>query len=154
MKQDRFLIGILSGIGVLILVALILFFTRQEVHEYRTEGTPDAAVFNYVLAITQKDYDKAYGYLADLEHKPTYDEFRQSFLSGMVGPANVGVDVGEAEVNDDVAAVEVSLIYGSGEPFASSYRSLERAALVRQDGEWKISSMPYNFWDYNWYQER
>ena len=30
MKQDRFLTGILIGIGALILIALVLFFTRQE----------------------------------------------------------------------------------------------------------------------------
>jgi hypothetical protein len=25
--------------------------------------------------------------------------------------------------------------------------------LVKQNGAWKLSSMPYNFWDYSWYQE-
>jgi hypothetical protein len=25
--------------------------------------------------------------------------------------------------------------------------------LVEQNGEWKLNSMPYNFWDYNWYQK-
>jgi hypothetical protein len=44
------------------------------------------------------------------------------------------------------------LIYASSDPFSSSYKNLDHAALVRQDGEWKITSMPYNFWDYNWYQ--
>jgi hypothetical protein len=153
MKQDRFLIGILAGIGVLVVIALALFFARQDIRQYKTDDAPDSVVFNYVLAVTNRDYKKAYGYLADLDHRPTYDEFRQSFLSGMVSPDNVGVDVAQAEIDDDVASVEINLIYSSSDPFSSSYRNLERAALVRQDGEWRISSMPYQFWDYNWYKE-
>ena len=26
-------------------------------------------------------------------------------------------------------------------------------SLVDQNGKWKLNSMPYNFWNYNWYQE-
>jgi len=153
MKQDRFLMGILAGIGALIVIALVLFFTRQDTKEYKTDGAPASVVFNYVLAVTDQEYEQAYSYLADLENKPTYEEFRQSFLNGMINADNVGVDVGEAEIDGQVASVEVNLIYASSDPFSSSYRNLDRASLVREDGEWKISSMPYNFWDYNWYQE-
>src|SRR3972149_4478931 len=100
MKQDRFLTGILIGIGVLILLALGLFFTRQDKREYIAEDVPEGVVHNYVLAILNKDYEKAYAYLADLEHKPTYEEFRRSFFNGMVNPNDTGVDVGTAEIND------------------------------------------------------
>jgi hypothetical protein len=152
MKQDRFLLGILIGIGVLIVVALGLFFTRQDTQEYQTADTPDAVVFNYVLAVTEKDYEKAYEYLADLDHKPTYDEFRQSFFNGMVSPQGVGVDVGEATIHGDEASVEMNMAYAASDPFSSGYSNVDHALLVRQDDAWKISSMPYNFWDYNWYQ--
>jgi hypothetical protein len=152
MKQDRFLIGIMVGIVLLIVVALTLFFTRQDTQTFRTEDTPDAVVFNYALAVTQKDYQKAYGYLADLENKPTYEIFRQSFFNGMVNPNNVGVDVGSAQIDGDEATVEVTMVFPSGDPFSNGYSNTERALLVRQGGEWKLSSMPYNFWDYNWYQ--
>jgi hypothetical protein len=152
MKQDRFLLGILIGIGVLIVVALGLFFTRQDTQEYQTADTPDAVVFNYVLAVTERDYEKAYGYLADLDHKPTYDEFRQSFFNGMVSPQGVGVDVGEATIHGDEASVEMNMAYAASDPFSSGYSNADHALLVRQNDAWKISSMPYNFWDYNWYQ--
>lgn len=154
MKQDRFLIGILAGIGALILIALFLFFSRKDTNQYKTDGAPESVVFNYVLAVTKKDYEKAYGYLADLENKPTYEEFRQSFLNGMIYPDNVGVDVGVAEIDGEIASVEVNLIYAGGDPFSSGYRNIDRAALVRQAGQWKITSMPYNFWDYSWYQSK
>src|SRR3990170_4420143 len=113
MKQDRFLIGILIGIGVLILLALVLFFTRQENRDYVADNTPDGVVHNYVLAVLNKDYQKAYGYLADIEHKPTYEEFRQSFFNGMVNPGDVGVDIGSVETNNDEAVVSLFIYYSN-----------------------------------------
>ena len=152
MKQDKFLTGILIGIGVLILVALGLFFFRQDKHEYVADTTPEGVVHNYVLAILDKDYEKAYGYLADLEGKPTYEEFRQAFFNGTVNPNDTGVDVGTAEINGDEAVVTLSLFYSYSDPFSSGYQNTDRALLVKQNGKWKVSSMPYNFWNYNWYQ--
>lgn len=153
MKQDRFLTGILIGIGVLILVALTLFFMRKDTKEYLAGNTPHDVVYNYVLAITNKDYEKAYTYLADKENKPTYDQFRQSFFNGSVNSENVGVNVGEAEIDGDDANVDLTLVYSSSDPFSGGYNSSDRAQLVNQNGEWKLIYMPYNFWAYDWYQE-
>jgi hypothetical protein len=153
MKQDKFLTGILIGIGVLIVLALALFFARQGKTEYVADGTPEATVHNYVLAILDKDYEKAYSYLADLENKPTYEEFRNSFLNGMVNPGDTGIEVGTAEISDDTAYVELTIYYSYNDPFSLNTGSSDRATLVKQDGMWKISYMPYNFWDYNWYQK-
>jgi hypothetical protein len=155
MKQDKFLTGILIGIGVLIVLALGLFFTRKDgQREYIADTTPDGVAHNYVLAVLNKDYQKAYGYLADLEHKPTYEEFRQSFFNGMVNPGDVGVDVGSVEVNNDEAVVNLSVYYSNSDPFSSRYANEDRALLVKQSGVWKLSSMPSNFWDYGWYQQQ
>lgn len=153
MKQDKFLTGILIGVGALIVLALVLFFTRQDKRDYLAEDTPEGVAHNYVLAVLNKDYEKAYEYLADLKYKPTYDEFRQSFLNGMVNPEGTGLDIGEAAITGDEAVVELTLYYSYSDPFSSRYGSPDRAVLVDQDGTWKISTMPYNFWDYNWYQE-
>ena len=155
MKQDRFLTGILIGIGVLIVLALTVFFARKDTQKYISDDTPEGVVHNYVVAVLNKDYEKAYGYLADLDHKPTYDQFRQSFLRGMVNPNNSAVDIGRPDVNGDTAAVEVALIYNPGDPFSTGYRDTSQSAgLVKQNGSWKLSSMPYNFWDYSWYTEQ
>ena len=79
MKQDRFLTGILVGIGLLVVVALVVFFTRKNSQTYVPDDTPEGVVHNYVLAVLDKDYEKAYGYLAELKYKPTYEEFRRAF---------------------------------------------------------------------------
>lgn len=154
MKQDRFLMGILIGIGVLIIAALAVFFIRRDSQTYIAEDTPEGVVHNYIVAVLNKDYEKAYGYLAELDHKPTYEEFRNAFVTGNVNPQNSAVDVGASEVTGDDAYVEVSMIYNPSDPFSSGYRDVQRAILVRQGGAWKLSSMPtYYLWDYSWYQE-
>ena len=154
MKQDRFLTGILIGIGLLVVVALAVFFTRKDTQTYISDETPEGVVHNYVVAVLNKEYEKAYSYLADLDNKPTYEEFRDSFLKGMVNPNNSGVDIGQSDITGDDATVEVTLVYNPSDPFSTGYRDTQRAILVKQNGIWKISSMPqYNFWDYNWYQE-
>jgi hypothetical protein len=154
MKQDRFLTGILVGIAALVVLALVVFFARDNSQTYLPDDTPEGVVHNYVLAIINKDYEKAYGYLADLENKPTFEAFRRPFLNGYVNPANTAVDVGQAEISGDEASVEVAQIYNPSDPFSSGYRDVQRALLVKQNGAWKLSNMPaYNFWDYSWYQE-
>ena len=153
MKQDKFLTGILIGIGVLILLALGLFFTRQDKKEYLADDSPHAVVFNYVLAVTNKDYKSAYTHLADKENKPTYDRFRQSFFNGGINAGNVGVNVGEAEIDGEEAFVDLSLVYSSNDPFSSGYASTDRAQLIKQNGQWRLTYMPYNFWAYDWYQQ-
>ena len=139
MKQDRFLIGILVGIGVLVVVALVLFFTRRDQQDY-------------ALAVFREDYEKAYSYLADAENKPTYNEFRQAFFNHYVNSDNTGLELGETEIAGDEAFVTVYLIYSSSDPFSSGYRNTDTARLERQDDQWKLLEMPYNFWYYDWYQ--
>jgi hypothetical protein len=154
MKQDRFLTGILVGIAVLVVVALAVFFIRKDSQSYISENTPEGAVHNYVLAVLNGDYEKAYGYLADLDDKPTYEEFRDAFIKGMINPDNSAVDIGKSEINNDTASVEVALIYNPGDPFSTGYRDAQRAILVKQGEAWKLSSFPgYYFWDYSWYQD-
>ena len=154
MKQDRFLTGILIGIAVLVVIALAVFFLRQGSQSYISEEAPEGVVHNYVLAVLNDEYEKAYGYLADLDNKPTYEQFRDAFLTGVVNPDNAAVDIGDSETTDDTASVEVALIYNPSDPFSTGYRDVQRAVLVRQNGSWKLSSMPgYYFWDYNWYTQ-
>jgi len=154
MKQDRFLTGILVGIGVLVVVALAVFFTRKDSQTYVADDTPEGVVHNYVLAVLNKDYEKAYGYLAELKYKPTYEEFRRAFLNGEVNPQNQAVDIGASDIAGDTATVELQLITNSSDPFSTGYRNQQTADLVKQEGAWKLTLMPqYNFWGYNWYVE-
>jgi hypothetical protein len=119
------------------------------------DDSPEGVVHNYVVAVLDKDYHKAYGFLADLEHKPTLTEFQRAFLTAQVNPQGSAVEIGVAEISsNDVAFVEVALVHNPSDPFSTGYRDVQRAGLVLQNGAWKLTSMPsYYFWEYNWYQE-
>ena len=47
MKQDKFLTGILIGVGALVVLALVLFFTRQGKQDYVSENTPEGVCLLY-----------------------------------------------------------------------------------------------------------
>ena len=139
-------------VGVFVVIALALFFTRQDNQDYVSDTTPEGVVHNYALALYKDDYEKAYGYLAEDKNKPTYSKFRQSFFNHYVDPSNAGLEIGETEIVGEEAYVTVYTIYNPSDPFSSGYRNTETARLERQNGEWKLLQMPYNFWAYDWYQ--
>ncbi len=153
MRQDRFLTAILIGIGVLIVAALAVYFTRRGESTYVAASTPDGVVHNYVLAVLNRDYQKAYSYLADLTNKPTFEQFRQAFAVGKLNPSGNSIQIGKSSVSGNDASVEVDMVYQPSDPFSSGYNNVGTAQLVRQGDAWKISAMPtYNLWDYSWYQ--
>ncbi|NCP16645.1 hypothetical protein GW866_06340 [bacterium] len=153
MKHDRFLLGILVFIALLVAAALTLFFTRQDMQTYGAEDMPEGVIRNYVLALQNRDFERAYGYLADKDNKPTLDAFRQAFLNRQLDISNAAIQIGSVEmIGSDQAMVEVTIVYASSDPFSTGWSSNETALLVEQDGAWRISSMPYPYWGWDWYQ--
>ncbi len=151
MKTDRFLLGILIGIGVLAVAALGVFLVRQSLQAYGPEDTPAGVVNNYILATSRGDYERAYAYLANPGNQglPTLAAFQASFLNLRPGFTDTSVLVGETTTLGDQASVSLTIIEGGGSgPFGSPYRRQDVATLVRQGGAWKISQMPYPFWSY------
>jgi hypothetical protein len=153
MKNDRFLMGILVGIGVLAVVAVGLFFLRQRQVDYVPDDTPQGVVQDYALALYKKDYPRAYSYLAEGQSKPDLAHFQQIFLTNQNTELDrVGLQVGDANVTGIYAGVPIILIHTGGGPFQGSFRDTQTASLKQQANGWKITSMPYPFWDYSWYQ--
>ncbi len=152
MKSDRFLTYILIGIGVLVVAALALFFLRQGGQEYAADTTPEGVTHNFILAMLRSDYDRAYPYLSDSATKPTLDQFKVSFLASRSNYTDVSVQVGGAVITGTTAMVNVTLIFSSGNLFNGASRQPQTAQLTLQNGSWKVVTMPYPFWDYNWGQ--
>lgn len=153
MKEDRFLIGILIGVLVVIIVALGVFFLRDSENKYLDEATPDAVVLNYVLALQSEDYSLAYSYLPaeyQDQKKPTLTQFRSNFSYDQA--FRVGIKVISVEVENDHAWVEVETVQSGGGLFGGVYRSNDIAVLVLDDNqEWKLIYMPYPFWGWDWF---
>lgn len=153
MKQDRFLLGILIFIGLLVVAALALFFIRRDTQVYVADDTPDNIVRNYALALQKQDFQRAFTYLADVDGKPTYITFRRAFLTPQLNVSSNALQVGAVQyITSGEATVSLTVLYASGGPFTQSSSSTDNATLVQQGGTWKISYMPYPYWSYDWYQ--
>jgi hypothetical protein len=154
MKQDKFLIGIMTGILVLVLVAVGVYFIRKTtLPTFQPEDQPAGVVNNYILAIRNQDYARAYGYLTDKTGKPSQTGFRQALLINKEQIEQAIVDIGDSNINATSAIVEVVAQNSYNEGiFTSAYENKENAILENVDGKWKITSMPYLFWSYDWYQ--
>jgi hypothetical protein len=153
MKKDRFLNGIITGIGVLILIALVLFFIRQQQAEYREDDSPQGVVHNYILGLIQHDYERAFSYLADKQKKPDFSQFRMELARSENEINRVSVTFGEIFITDDSATVALNMSQSYGSPITRSSWYAETAQLIRENGDWKIVSMPYPLWSWNWYNE-
>jgi hypothetical protein len=155
MKQDRFLIGIIVGILVLSAAALGVFFTRQASQGYVAEDTPEGVLHNYIYAIQQGDYERAYGYLANRPGKPSQAAF-QSMISTARYPGDTGVRISDVRViagedGPDESVIELVMVQTGDGPFGSSYSYNDTAQLIYEEGSWKIFYMPYPFWQWEWY---
>jgi hypothetical protein len=152
MKNDKFLIGIIAGIVVLAVAAVVLVLARG--HEsYLADDTPDGVAHNYFLAMQRQDYEKAYSYLSDeLKNKPSLDEF----ISAVGYPYSQGeaaLKIGEITITGDRAIVQVSIThYQGGGPFESNrYANTDTVQLKRNaNGAWQLTAFPYPYWGYSW----
>ncbi len=163
-RQDRFLLGILGGIGLLVLLALGLYFSRQTAPVYLPEDSPTGVVQNFSTALQLQDYERAFGYVAgppgvqvsDLNATPPglpdLAHFRQFYLTeSREQLANTGLQVGEVTYADaNTAYVGVTVLRTSGGLFDSVNRQSEQVLLVRQNSAWKIIRGAYPYWNYAW----
>ncbi len=154
MKQDRFFLVILGAIGVLIVVAVGLFFARGGTTDYIAEDKPQDIIHNYIVALEKEDYQRAYGYLREAADKPDFDHFRQAFLTGQLNPTSTALQIGDSRQSGEDMLVSLVVIYGSRGPFGDIHRESSSALLVKgETGEWKIANLPYPYWGWDWYQK-
>jgi hypothetical protein len=152
-RPDWFLGGILIGIGVVVAAALILFFLRDMPMDYVDDSRPEGVCHNYILALQRQDYQKAYEYLLDSPDKPSFEVFMKHWEPYQEAEIrNYAVAVGEARITevDQTAIVSLIVTRSRRDPFDPTDRWTESAGLVNQNGVWKLTSMPYPFWDYGW----
>lgn len=154
--QDRGLVAIVAGALLLVVIAFVVVL-RQGPAEYRNDAAPDAAVHNYLLAIQQSDYARAYTYLA-----PTikgYPADVGQFTADIVGAPYMfgqdrreGVAVGATNiVNDELATVGVEVTqFSGGDLFGSSrYSYTFQVTLARSDAGWQITNAD-QYWQPCW----
>ena len=152
MAKDRFLLIILLIIAALAALAVVLFFVRQGSQDYASDDTPQGVVRNYVLALEKKDFARAYAYLREGAGKPDFERFRQDFIGRGLDISSVAVQIGETQPSGVDVIVAVVVIRSGGGPFGDVYRESNSALLIKDEsGAWKIASMPYPYWGWDWF---
>jgi hypothetical protein len=143
---DKFLIGIVVGVLLLVGVALALVWLHPK-PTYRAEDTPEGVAYNYLLALQEKDYTRAYGYLLPtLKGYPaSVDVFtaniRSNKWSFALDDNSVTLAIQSVRlISADKADVSVkeTHFYEGGFLFGYQYASTFQMELQRQDGAWKI----------------
>ncbi len=153
MKQDRFLLAIVVVIGVLIVLALGLFFFRRGSQDYLSENSPQAVVHNYVLALQKGDFERAYGYLYENTGKPSFTQFHQAFINNQLNTSMAAIQIDDSTITGDEATIDLTLLQSGGGVFADTFRQVQAATAARQKSVWKIEQMPFPYWSYDWYNQ-
>ncbi len=154
MKTDRFLLFLLVGIGLLALVAVGLFLARGGVRQaYGDESTPEGVLRNYFVAVQTQDFDRAYSYLSDTtKGKPSHATYLSAISEMQASILQTGVEIGDTlTASDENVIISVTLIHNPGGFLDTSYREIQTVAMLRENGQWKIASMPYPYSDYSWF---
>jgi hypothetical protein len=160
MKQiDRFLLAIIAGIVVLVVAALALALNRTA-QGYLPDTTPGGVAHNYLLAIKQRDDERAYSYLSpDLRgYPPTVEEFSvdiNSRYSWSFDHDSSTISIDDERITGDRAVVTVgeTRFYEGGLFSSNQYRNSFSVTLSRQGEVWRLVSAD-SYWADCWTKSR
>jgi hypothetical protein len=145
-SSGRWLAGITAGVLALIIISIVVTLVAAGNAEPLPEGSPEAAVQNYLQAIDDGDLTAAYAMLAD-DRQATCDatEYRQFTQGGRDADMRLSLD--NVDVIDTTALVAVRVTSFRGDPpfdfSENSYSALFQLELV--DGTWRVEEAPWPF---------
>ena len=157
-KTDKLLVGIVAGILLLVLVAFGVALTRPR-PTYQAEDKPEGVAFNYLFALQQGDYERAYGYLSPTikGYPRTVENFRDQIrdyswnFSGL-NDSSTTLEVDSVDVSGQRADVRIrETQFYEGDLFSSSEHSRIFDMTLRRDGngKWQIVESD-SYWVYCW----
>ena len=153
MKSDRMLFWIVVVIAVLAIAAIAVFFLREE-PQYMNENTPEAVVHDFVLALYDEDYEKAFGYIySDID----YEDFLEIIAMDRDYYLRYGVIIDSSNILDqNNATVNFFLSYETRNLLRSANPYPETAILKidEVDGRWKIIRMDTYMFFLNYPEEK
>ncbi len=143
---DRFLIGIVAGIVLLVGLAFVLVLIRPG-PAYIADDTPEGVVQDYLLALQQQDYARAFSYISpSLENRPASatdleSQARTDYWSLQVSNSStLGIEKTTSTGNSANVSVRErytnngSILGGGGRDYGSVFN----VRLERQAEAWKI----------------
>jgi len=155
-STDKFLIGIVAGIILLVVVVFLVVLLRPE-PEYLAEDTPEGVTHNYLLALQNGEYERALDNLSSsVKHAPKdVNEFVEDIDGCSYRFRDLDRDtsliVVSADIRGERAEVQIKqTVFYSGDMFDSNL--IERVfemRLKKQNGAWKLVDGD-RYWCYCW----
>lgn len=155
---DKFLISIVGGVILLVVAAFVVVLLRPR-PTYQSEDTPEAVAHNYLLALKQKDYARAYTYLSPAI--PGYPDSSEDFAEDIRdnswlfnnGNDSATLEVESADITGSRAIVSVreTVFYAGGLFDSSQYSNIFEITLEQDTttGVWKIVESD-SYWAWCW----
>ena len=146
-SSARWLAGITAGVVLLAVVAVVVTLAAGSGDpEPLPEGSPEAVVQDFIIAIDDGDYSVAYRLLdEDARSQCLENDFRNRVSRGQSTDMRVQLD--SVHLFDDEASVTVKVRTFSGSPpfdfSESNYTTTFQ--LLDVDGEWTILNAPWPF---------
>jgi hypothetical protein len=137
-RRDPVLLVVLGALALLVLVALIVVFTRGQPAPLDA-GTPGGVVQRYSAAVLAGDEDLAADYVTEAAlldcdgQSPSITEDIRITLLGTT----------ERDASADVRVTIVTTYEGGGPFGPNEYRSDDTFDLVKVDGAWLIEQAPW-----------
>ena len=109
---------------------------RSQILFERLEGFarshPENAVanYNYAVALQLHDYERAYGYLAEKDNKPTYNAFHQAFLTRQLDTGTTALQIGNVQMLENGEAWVSVTIQFAGNGIEEGCPGFDAAFLV------------------------
>ena len=144
-NTDKVLVGIVAGIVVLVIAALVAVLAGPK-PEYKADDSPESVAHNYLLALQNMDYKRAYSYLSQylIGYPYTQDKFNkniQDYARYFRTGESVTLSVEKAVVMGKTAIVTINESrFQGGNLFSSSQRqSVFEMKVLLEGDKWKVS---------------
>lgn len=134
-----------AGIGILVIVLVIVALVRDPVE--LDPDTPEGTVQEYLQAISDNDFDRAFELLRPDEFAECVPGDIERHVSDEPFTASLESD-GEPVSDEDRVIVNVRIRFGTGGPFGSGWETFESFELVSEDGFWWITGEPWPYFSF------
>ncbi len=159
MKQnDKFLLGMVVAILILVAAAFVLVLTRPA-PEYQPDDSPEHVALNYLLALRQQSYERAYSYLSP--ELKNYPETLDEFIGDVEGDTwsfrldtEVSLNVASTRIlnNDATVSIEETRFYNSDLFNSGQSTMIFVMHLSHVNGAWRITQSGA-YWENCWLQK-
>ena len=150
-RRWLFISAIVIGLLVIATVTLVLLTKGNKV-TLLPENSPQGTVQRYLMAIQEKDYQKAFGYLSfsPMDKITTYNDWILTVGAPQSRQSVWKATLGKITLNNDNATVEVTIdtFYPGGLFGDSQYSRQIDFLLIKTNNSWFITSPTYIYWIY------